>query len=108
MIRKVADVRLLWFRSPSIDVVSQRVDVLVDGVQQSAVELGPEAQDMVIAVRASQVVVFTVTTIDSGGMSAVSTSYTINLGDLEAPLPATGLSHEVLGIRDEDDGEPVE
>lgn len=106
MIRKVASVLLFWVRSPSIDVESQRVEVVVDGVQQSGAEFGPEVENMTIDVKASQIVTFKVITTDSGGLSTVSTSYTINLGDLEAPLPATGLGHEVMGIREEDDGEP--
>lgn len=104
---KVADVKLFWTKSPSIDVKSQRLEVSIDGVQQSGVELGPEVQDVTIVVKASQTVVFSVVTTDKDGLEVASTSYTINLGDLEAPFPAMDLGHIVMAIRDVPDEPPV-
>jgi hypothetical protein len=101
---KVADIKLFWQRTatPIDRIMKQRVDLVVDGVQYMIAEFGPEIQDFQITVRASQSVTYTITTTDKEGLEAVSASYSFTLGDLVAPLPATGLGHAVLAIRDED------
>jgi hypothetical protein len=98
---KVADVKLGWTKSPSSDVDSVEIVVINDGTETTT-ELGPEVQDFQIVVSASKSVQFSIKTYDSEGNMATSETYSFTLGDLEAPLPATGLFHEVLGVREVD------
>lgn len=96
---KVADIKLKWKKSPSADV--SRVDVVVtnDGATTTAV-VGPEVESYAIEVKARGVVSFKVVTYDAEGYEATSETYSFSLGDLDAPLPATQLGHEVIGVRD--------
>lgn len=96
---KVADVKLTWIKSPSTDVAKVQVIVTKDGTETTT-EVGPEVESIQIVVEASKSVTFKVVVTDSENLTATSDLYSFSLGDLEAPLPATGLFHEVLGIRD--------
>ncbi len=97
---KVADVRLSWVKSPTIDVTKVQVVVTNDGTETTT-EFGPEVQELVIVVKASTTVQFKVVVTDSEGQVATSSTYTFTLGDLEAPLPATDLKHTILAVRDD-------
>jgi len=98
---KVADVKLSWTRSPSSGVTKVEVKTTVNG-NETVVEVGPEVESFQITVQASSTVSFQVITHgDESGDVAASETYTFTLGDLEAVLPATGLGHEVLAVRDE-------
>ena len=102
---RVADVKLTWRRSPSLDISRVEVRVNNNG-QETTAQVGPEVESYVVEVRARSAVSFTVTVYDAEGGQATSATYSFLLHDLEAPLPATDLSHEVLGVRDvpDDDG----
>jgi hypothetical protein len=63
-------------------------------------EHGRDVQEVVVAVSASASVQFKVVVFDTEGLTATSETYSFALGDLEAPLPATNLFHEVLAVRD--------
>lgn len=107
---KVADVKLSWSRSASTDVVKRFIILTVDGVEQTSIELGPEVDSYQLEVKASQSVSFVTRVVDSEGLETQSSSYSFQLGDLTAPQPDTGLTHEVIAIRDVADAptEPVD
>lgn len=96
---KVADVRLGWTKSPSADVEKVQI-VVTNAGTETTTELGPEVEEFMIVVQASSAVQFKVVTFDSEGNQATSAVYDFTLGDLEDPLPATDLFHEVVGVRD--------
>lgn len=100
---RVADVKLKWKRSVSADVALQIVKVIIDGVETLSSELPPELESVSITVKASQNVQFSVTTRDDEGQETVSEVYTFQVGNLDAPAPATELGHEIVGIREEPD-----
>lgn len=97
---KIADVKLSWTKSPSADVVKVQVVTTVNGTETTA-EVGPEVESFQIAVAASGSVQFKVVVTDSEGLTSTSAIYSFSLGDLEAPQPATNLSHTVVGVRDD-------
>ena len=96
---KVADVKLGWSPSVSADVVSQIVHFTVGGNPRE-VTLTREVSELLIEVDASTGVQFYVVSIDSEGQESSSEVYTFVLGDLQPPVPATGLFHEVVAVRD--------
>lgn len=96
---KVADVKLKWVKSPSSGVAKVDVDVTINGTLTKT-ELGPEVESFMVEVAASGSVQFKVITFDNEGLQSTSEVYSFTLGDLEAPLPATGLGHEVVAIRE--------
>ncbi len=96
---KVADVKLTWRKSPSSDITGIKVVVTNNGVETTT-EGGPEVQELMVIVNASGSLSFKVVSLDSEGNEAVSETYTFSLGDLEAPLPATDLFHEIVAVRD--------
>lgn len=96
---KVADVKLSWTKSPSADVKTVSVVVNNNGTETTA-DFGPEVESFNIVVSASSSVSFKVQVTDSEGLTATSSTYTFTLGDLETPLPATNLKHEVVAVRD--------
>jgi len=98
-VARVADVKLTWVRSPSADITTRNVEITVNG-QTTTVSLGPEVSDYTIEVSARSTVQFRTTVYDSEGNEASSETYTFTIGDLEAPVPDTGLFHEVVGTRD--------
>lgn len=100
---KVADVRLFWKRSVSPDATKVKLRLNVNG-QETVTELGKDVESFQLVVQSSSVVSFSVETMDSDGQVATSTLYTFSTGDLESPLPATDLGHEILGIREEANG----
>jgi hypothetical protein len=96
---KVADVRLTWSKSPSLDITSQVIVLSVDG-GQTEIEVDKAIESYTLEVQANQTVTFSISSFDSEGNVAASESHTFQLGDLELPLPATGLFHEVVAVRD--------
>jgi hypothetical protein len=103
---KAANVKIGWVRSPSSDVTSRKLVLTVDS-EVTEIELGPEVESFDIQVKALSSVVFKTIVFDSEGNQAEASSYSFTLGDLEAPLPDTGLFHEILGVVDLPDPEPV-
>lgn len=97
---KVADVKLSWSPSVSAGVLKQVAKVAIDGAEPTTFEVGPEVESVVVEVKASSNVVFWVETTDDENLTSVSEQYTFQIKDLEAPLPATNLFHEILGVRD--------
>jgi hypothetical protein len=103
---KVADVKLFWVKSPSADVDHIEVVVTNNGVTTTTVR-SADVEDFMIEVQARGSVSFRIDTYDSEGNKTSSETYTFTLGDLEAPLPATGLGHVVTGVRDVPDAPPA-
>jgi hypothetical protein len=98
---KIADVKLLWTRSPSGNVSKVEVETTVNG-NTTKVDLSPEVESLQITVAAKSTVSFKVITYgDDPNDVATSETYTFTLGDLEAVLPATMLGHEVVATRDD-------
>jgi hypothetical protein len=110
----VADVKLKWSPSPSGDITKQVVEVVIDGTPALESEVSPEITNIIVEVKASQSVIFRVHTtgkaVNGEDKTVVSEQYTFQVGDLEDPLPAFGLGHEVVAVRDVPDEEvpPVE
>ena len=102
MSNMAATVKLFWVNSPSPDIVSQKVSVSIDSKPPTVAEFGPEVNSLTLNVAAKSSVLFTVEVTDSEGQTAMSESYFFQLGDLVAPMPATGLGHEVLGVMEVD------
>jgi hypothetical protein len=99
-VSKVASVVLGWNRSPSTDVVSQSINITINGNTDTSIEVGAEVQSYQLEVDAKSSVSFAIKSFDSEGKVATSEVYSFTLGDLEAPLPATNLFHEIVGIRE--------
>jgi len=95
----VATVKLSWVKSPSQDIQHVRVVTAINGAE-TAVSVGPEVESITVDVAASSTVRFQVVVINADGLSASSETHTFALGSLENPLPATGLSHEIISIHD--------
>lgn len=104
---KVADVKLGWTPSVSPGITKQVAKVAIDGAEPTTFEVTPEVQSVTIEVKASSSVVFWVETTDDENLTSVSEQYTFQIKDLEAPLPATNLFHEVVGVRDVSDPVPA-
>ena len=100
---EVASVVLGWNRSPSSDVVSQSINITINGNTDTSIEVGAEVQSYQLEVDAKSSVSFSIKSFDAEGKVATSEVYSFTLGDLEAPLPATNLFHEIVGIRDSAD-----
>lgn len=96
---KVADVKLGWTKSPSSDIASVKLVITKDGADIT-VSVDAAAESFQIVVEASKTVSFKIITIDKDGLTATSDTYTFTLSDLEAPLPATNLFHEVVAVRE--------
>lgn len=96
---KVATVRLLWTKSPSADIVKQEVATRING-NETTVQLDPAAESFTIEVQALGTVSFSIKSFDNESNVATSETYTFTLGDLETPLPATNLGHEVVAVHD--------
>ena len=98
---KVADVRCVWRKSPSQDIVKAEFVWSVNDGPETTLEVGPEIEKNTIVVPAGGKFAFRVTVTDREGKTATSESYTHTLGDLVDPLPPTDLGHEVVSVRDE-------
>ncbi len=96
---KVADVKLRWTRSPSLDVAKQVLKTVIAGAE-TVVELTPETQEFQVVISSDTEFQFSVESYDAAGNHTASETYSNRIGDLEAPLPATNLFHEVVGVRD--------
>lgn len=97
---KVASVVLGWKRSVSSDVVSQSIVITINGNSDTSIEVGAEVESYQLEVEAKSSVSFAIKSFDSEGKVSTSEVYSFTLGDLEAPLPATNLFHEIVGVRD--------
>lgn len=96
---RVADVRFFWTRSPSADIATVKAVVTQNGTE-TVTEFGPEVEEFTLSIPALSSVQFKIESFDSEGNKATSETYGFVLGDLEMPLPATGLGHEVLGTHE--------
>lgn len=96
---KVADVKLTWTKSVSADIERVEIRVTQNGTE-TLTELGPEVEQFMIEAGPHASVAFAIDTYDAEGNKATSQVYTFTLGDLEMPLAATNLSHEITAIRD--------
>lgn len=96
---KVASVKLGWKKSPSPDVVKTQVVVNLAG-SETTVDLAAGVEEYVLDVAASTTGSFKVVSWDDEGNQTASETHSFKIGDLEAPLPATDLFHEVLSVRD--------
>lgn len=96
---KVADVKLGWSKSVSSDVVRQEIILTIDGAT-TEIEVGAEVETYTLEVAAKSSVQFAIKSFDSEDLEVTSEVYSFTLGDLEAPQPASGLFHEVLGVRE--------
>lgn len=97
---KVADVKLSWKKSPSLDISSQVIEIKKGSAEATRIEVGPEVESYMLEVDALNTVSFTIQTLDIEGQVVTSDVYSFSLGDLEVPLPATDLFHEVIAVRD--------
>ena len=95
---KVADVQLGWIPSPT-PLTKEVAKVSVDGAEPDTIEV-VNVDSVSITVKALQSVRFWVETTDDEGLVTISKDYSFQVGDLEAPLPATGLFHKITAIRD--------
>jgi hypothetical protein len=98
---KVADVKLGWTKSVSSDVDHQEIILTIDGTT-TEISVGPEVESYTLEVSAKSAVQFSIKSFDTEGLEVVSEVHTFTLGDLEVPQPATGLFHEIVGVRDVD------
>lgn len=103
---KKGSVKLTWIRSPSPDARKQLIKVNYKGAELLTSEVGPEVEQLMVQIPASGPVDYSVVTIDDDGLVATSDPHTFVIGDLEAPLPATGLDHQIVGIIDDTPPEP--
>jgi len=95
---RIATVRVAW--DPSVSKIVKNVaDVNIDGVQQSSVEVS--GADIVIEMRPFSVATVVVTSEDNEGLTVASTTYVVNMDDLEDPKPVTNFRHKIESIRDE-------
>ena len=104
--KKVADVRLGWKKSPSADVSEVQVTLVKNG-STSTVKFGPEVEEYVVTLEAGAAVRFQVVVKDDEGLVSESEVHDFTLGNLEKPAPATDLFHEILAIREVPDDEVV-
>lgn len=100
---RVANVRLFWVRSPSADVSRSQLVLNVNGTE-TVVDMGPDVQEFVMDVTAQSNVRFRIDVWDAEGQKASSAEFAFTLGDLETPIPPSGLGMEILSVRD--DGPP--
>lgn len=94
----VADVKFSWVGSPSSDVVSQTArlskasgEVVVEQVLDVSV-----TEVVLVGLEQKTDYVFTVVVTD--GTQDAASSIQLNLGDLEAPLPASDLTYSVVSV----------
>lgn len=97
---KIATVSISWIRSPSADVSERQLIVTKDG-ETTTYDVGPEVSDYQIDVEASKSISFKTIVKDSEGLTATSETATFTVGDLEAPLPDTGLTADIVSVRDD-------
>lgn len=96
---KIATVKLTWLRSPSSDAASVEIRTTVNG-NTTTIE-GPITQEsFTLECEPNSSVTFSVITFDSEGLATESESHSFVLGDLDAPLPATALNHEIVSIHE--------
>lgn len=97
---KVADVLVFWTPSVSTDVAQQQVALkLASGEVVSEVVLDPSVDRVQFDGLQQSTDYVVVHTVTDGVNSAVATLQ-FNLGDLEAPMPVTGLGYSVVSVRD--------
>jgi len=102
---KQARVRFFWSRSPSTNATAQRLEIVKNGTL-TAIDFPPEVEEYVADIMASTGGEFRVITLDTEGNEVSSDSFPFVLGDLEKPLPATGLGIEIMAVSDVPDEPP--
>lgn len=99
---RVAKVRHFWVPSESSDVASTKVEVFANGVLVEENVLGPLANEYAVNHNfAEHDVVRTVVGVydAAGNVGVAEDNFQIpTFPDIEAPLPVTGLGHEVTVV----------
>lgn len=103
---KRAKVILSWQKSISTDVVSQKVEVLLNGQPFISTELSQNAQEFAFEIPEKQLVHVEITAFD-GTNSSIPAVLVFEVGDLTAPAPPTNLTYEIVEIFDDEQG-PIE
>jgi len=96
---KQARVRIGWTRSASADVTSREIEITKNG-ETTVVSIGPEAESYELDIVAMSAVNVRTKVYDAEGNFMYSETYTVALGDLEAPAPDTEFFHEILSVVD--------
>jgi len=99
---RVADVSLLWTKSPSLDIAKVKVHLTINDGPEIVNELSPEIETFKIVLPAVSSASFKIESIDAEDRVAMSEQYDFGVGDLTDPLPATDLGHRIDAIRDTD------
>lgn len=106
--RKVADSRFSWSKSPTSGIVRAEFVLAIDGMSTTVVELEtPERESYDVTLEAKSNGTFSIKSYKADGQVATSEQWTFNVGDLEAPLPATNGAFTILNVREVPDDEPV-
>lgn len=100
---KQANIRLFWSRSASANATKIKMSLTIDGTN-TVLDLPVETEEFNIVVGANKSFAYTIETFDSDGLSTTSQGFSMTLGDLTAPLPATGLGAVIVSIDDVPDG----
>jgi hypothetical protein len=98
-VAKTATIKYGWTRSASADVEKVITVLTVNGITTTT-ERGPEVESFTVDVAANSSVTLRVDSYDSEGLVALSEVYSHTVGNLELPLPATGLYHQILAVND--------
>lgn len=99
---KNADVTLSWVKSVSNDVVSQNLDIVVNGVSTGGVNLAPDVEQLRVGIfAAGTVLTGTHTVADAAGNTAVVNLPSFTVPDLDNPLPATGHNWSYVVVEEE-------
>jgi hypothetical protein len=97
---KVADCKFKWTKSASTNIKKVEVFVNNNG-HETVMELGPDVESFVVVVRPFTNITCKIRVTNADGLTAETELYPVTVNDLENPLPPTGLSHELLNVRDE-------
>ncbi len=103
---KLATIKMGWTKSASTDVDHIEVVVNKDGTETTT-QYSAEIESVLVEFQASTSGWFKVLTYDADGLVTASDTYTFTVSDLEAPLPATGLFHQIVSVREVADEPPV-
>jgi hypothetical protein len=100
---KVAQLRISWGKSPSLDVIQYNVIVIDEDSQQVILDKVVSFAETQVLLEVKEKSNITVTVFANDGFfdsEPVSKSY--SLGDLTAPLPVSSIGIEIVSIREEE------
>lgn len=103
---KVADVKLSWTKSPSLDITGVKAIVNLNG-QEQTFDFGPEVESFQITCQPMTSGSFKVVVTGTDGQTATSTDCNFSVGTLEGPHPVTDLTAQIVAIRDDTPPPPV-